>query len=339
MSDLLMPGAVDWRSRTSHRGNDNMVGGPARATHHITDDQLHSDSTRAATLEGVAQYLINVGYEPTVVIDPLTGEAIQLLDATDSGYALEHPAGGPQTNRMGTVNIQVEWLFTPGTVWQGKRYAQVTDTAMLGLDRFVAWCSSWGVPVVAPLAPGDRNASVWAAVAGHYGHFNAPLNSHVDPISPIAAILAKLQAAPPKEAFVPGTHVLTFAHSGLVLDVGGRSTDNGAALVQWPLTGGENQLVRFEDAGNGFVYVVFEHSKKVLDHDANADVLHQIEKMPGNPNQHWQLVVSVGNVVNLRSRVDRKVLDVPGADPTPGVRVNTWPANGGSNQLITITSL
>lgn len=180
-----------------NRHNNNMAGGPPMATHHITADTLHGDGTRAATLDGVSQYLINMGYEPHVVIDPFTGLARQLLSPLDSGYALEHPAGQPETNRQGDVNIQVEWLFTPGTVYNGRRYAQLADTPMLGLDAFLAWCDSWGVSRAGPyMAPGDRDPGRWRA-GGHRGHYNAPANSHVDPISPIPAILEKASKPTP----------------------------------------------------------------------------------------------------------------------------------------------
>lgn len=192
----LLAGAVYMARRWSL----NMVGGPPKATHHITADQLASDGSRLISLDGVSRYLLDVGYEPHVVIDPFTGEMRQLLEASSSGWALEHPEGGPQTNRQGVVNLQVEWFFTPGTLWEGRRYATLTDTPMLGLGAFLVWCDSWGVPRTAPLAPGDRNATRWAQ-GGHFGHYNAPLNSHVDPIVPIAAILG--HTTPPARKDLP----------------------------------------------------------------------------------------------------------------------------------------
>lgn len=191
--DLRMPTKGDYQYIAA-RANRNMLGGPPKATHHITADALHDDGKRVITLAGVSNYLVNKGYEPHVVIDPFTGATFQLLDALSSGYALEN--NGIATNRQGSVNLQVEWFFTPGTVWNGKRYAQLTDTPMLGLSDFLPWCDSWGIPRIAPLRPGDRNQYTWRDVAGHFGHFNAPLNSHVDPIVDVADILLKVPATP-----------------------------------------------------------------------------------------------------------------------------------------------
>lgn len=207
---MVMPGAKN----LTRRGNANMVGGPAMMTHHITDDALHADGSRIITLGGVSRYLLDVGYEPHVVLDPFTGEARQLLEATSSGYALEHPAGMPQTNRQGVVNLQVEWFFTPGTVYGGFRFATLTDTPMVGLDRLMEWADSWGIPRVARSAPGDRHAGRWAS-GGHFGHFNAPGNSHMDPLVPIADILgaAALPAPTPLPTDPKDLRMLDFMYT------------------------------------------------------------------------------------------------------------------------------
>jgi len=130
-------------------------------------------------------------YQPTLTWDPVTGEIIELLPADVGGAALEHPGGTSSTNNHGDVHIQVEAYFTPGVVRGGVRYATLLDTPLAGLDRILAWTDGWGIPRVAPLAPGARNESVWRGTAGHYGHFNTPSNTHFDPIVAIGDLLAK----------------------------------------------------------------------------------------------------------------------------------------------------
>lgn len=162
-------------------------------------------------------------------------------------------------------------------------------------------------------------------------------------VADLAALAGGSVTPPGGGAFVPGTHVLTFLHSGFVLDVGGASQDDGAQIVQWPLNGQKNQLVRLEDAGDGHHYVVFEHSGKVLDHDPGADVLHQWTKIDGNPNQLWRIdpasAIPNGVAISLISAADGKAVDLPAFDPTPGERVSTWEPNGGPNQLLAVTTL
>lgn len=187
MPDRFLPGA---EVRQVHPGW-TMAGGPPRATWHITDDALTNTGEPAISASGVADYLNNVGYQPTIVWDPVTGQVIQLLPADVGGSALE--GGPPETNKMGTVNIQVEAYFTPNETRFGVRYAQLTDTPCTGLDAILRWMDSWGIPRVAPLAPGNRNPIIWASVAGHYGHYNVPNNSHVDPIVAIPDLLNKVK--------------------------------------------------------------------------------------------------------------------------------------------------
>ena len=50
-----------------------------------------------------------------------------------------------------------------------------------------------------------------------------------------------------------------------MLDVTGRSTADGAAVVQYRDTGGTNQQWLLVDAGNGYVRLVNRNSGKVLD--------------------------------------------------------------------------
>lgn len=166
-----------------------MVGGVAKVTHHITWDSLNSDGTRRVTTSGIADYLNRMGYQPHFVIDPMDGQTIQLALGSEAGAALAHPGGAPETNRSGSCNLQIEWLFTPGTVWNGRRYDSLLDTPMMGLDAFLDFAAGWGVPLVS--AENGRDLYTWQNVAGHYGHQNVPYNDHTDPQCSIQGILDK----------------------------------------------------------------------------------------------------------------------------------------------------
>lgn len=325
-----MPGATN----VARRQNRNMVGGPAKATHHITDDRLKADGTRAATLDGVTNYLLEKGYEPQVIIDPFTGDRRAMLDAESSGYALQNQ--GVQTNRAGTVNLQVEWFFTPGTVYGGVRYAQLADTPMLGLAEFVAWAKSWGVPAVPAMAPNDRDPRRWTAAAGHVGHFNAPGNSHVDPISSLADIFRKLIKEVPMDQ-VPQV-VLVPAHSDYVLDVEWASKDNGARIMQYGLNANANQRWIIEDLGAAEWRIRSAGSGRVLDVVGagveNGSGIQQWD-WHGGANQRWKIEV-VGNhrrFVTAQRTARPMVLDIAGVSTEKGAVLQLWELLDGPNQL------
>jgi hypothetical protein len=155
------------------------AGGPPRTIWHYTADRLNDDGTRAGTFEGVRDYLVRKQFEPHLLGDPFTGRFAQFLPFNSYARAAVHQ-GDPETNRMGTACIQIEWFFTPGTVYDGKRYAKLSDTPLKGLDVFLSACASWGIP---PVYRGGHNRDVktWETETGHYGHHDVPENDHTDP--------------------------------------------------------------------------------------------------------------------------------------------------------------
>lgn len=166
---LWLPGAQ--RLASSHTG-ETMLGGPARVVWHRTVGQ---------DFAGNAAYLAQEGYEPHLLWDPTTGEIGQFLPANVSGYALEHPSGTTQTNREGSVCIQIE-VADHGQSWD------ITSTPMKGWPSIRAWLALLGVPEVWPVgAPPPLNSrqecptDVWLTRAGHYSHSQVPNNHHTDP--------------------------------------------------------------------------------------------------------------------------------------------------------------
>lgn len=166
---LWLPGAQ--RLATSHAG-EQMLGGPARAVWHRTVGQ---------DFAGNANYLRQEGYEPHLLWDPTTGQIGQFLPANVSGYALEHPSGTTQTNREGSVCIQIE-VADHGQTWD------ITSTPMKGWNSIRAWLALLGVPEVWPVGPPPPLNSrqecpldVWLNRAGHYSHSQVPNNHHTDP--------------------------------------------------------------------------------------------------------------------------------------------------------------
>lgn len=186
MPDPWMPSAE--RHPTGNGGTMDGMGGP-RATHHITWDRNASASAPAdlVPFTNLVGYFSGggAGSAPHLLADPFTGRIAQFIPANQSARALVNASGGVETNRHGTANIQIEWLFFPHCRVGGKVYATLADTPMAGLDRVMAWLRSWGVPDVWPMGSpswsGNRNANTWNTRAGHYGHSQVPENDHTDP--------------------------------------------------------------------------------------------------------------------------------------------------------------
>jgi hypothetical protein len=181
MSDLWIPGA-------EHKPENNggsMAGGAPRAVWHITWDALGAGGKQPA-FDNIANYLKNVDFCPHVMWDPWTGRIVQFYPANQSARALANTSGGVETNRMGSVCLQVEVFFTPGAVRNGKKYMTVAETPCVGLDKLMAWMRGWKIPGTWPggwpaWSGNSRNATTWKGKAGHYGHCHVPENDHTDP--------------------------------------------------------------------------------------------------------------------------------------------------------------
>ncbi len=213
MGDLWLAGS---EHRQVHDGW-NMDGGRVAVLHHITYDELNPDGTRRVSTSGLANYLNDKGYQPHVVIDPFTGEAISLLPADVGGSAIR------ANNHSGSILYQIEWVFTPGTVYNGVRYDSLPDTPMLGLDRVMALAASWGIPPVVPLPRNDRNADVFLNQDGHYGHCNAPVpDDHSDPECDVRGIVNKAVQPPVPEVRKDEDVALIWHKGGVYLISGGK---------------------------------------------------------------------------------------------------------------------
>jgi hypothetical protein len=143
-----------------------------------------------------------------------------------------------------------------------------------------------------------------------------------------------------------GSRHLTAANSGLLMDVSGGSTADGAAVIQWTATGGGNQtwtLTRV--TGNVYTLTGTGSAKclEVPDNSTAQGTRLDIWTCNGGANQQWALTAtgsytSAGSasytLVNVNSGL---VADVVGGATTTGASIEQWPANGGSNQTWTVS--
>ncbi|MCH7231794.1 RICIN domain-containing protein [Glycomyces sp. L485] len=136
-------------------------------------------------------------------------------------------------------------------------------------------------------------------------------------------------------AFETGTwYYLEARHSGLVLDVNQKSTEEGATLLQWSHNGGPNQQFRFIAADDGYHTIQIRHSSLVVDVygkslDNGADIVQWGDN--GGPNQQWQ-IVDDGTYLSFVNRNSGKALDVWEKSAAEGARLSQYDSNGGTNQ-------
>ncbi|WP_460539132.1 RICIN domain-containing protein [Glycomyces halotolerans] len=129
-------------------------------------------------------------------------------------------------------------------------------------------------------------------------------------------------------------YVLPSRHSGLVLDIDGISSADGAGLIQWNRLDGENQQFRFLDSGNGYYRIQARHSGKVLglrDQSTadGADVVQETDT--GAADQQWT-VQENGAYASFVNRHSGKALDVWEWSTEPGGRISQYDPTGGTNQ-------
>lgn len=169
-----LPGA---RVIKATQDGGSMLGGHPRVVWHTTENDPHTTSAVE-----IANFLNREGYQVHLVWNPETGEIVQMIPANRAGRGLQNLAGGTETNRQGTVCIQIEVV--------GRATSPFTNDPCVGLDKIVRWLrkhniqDKWpaGKSIAYPASYGDnghRTLKAWLA-GGHYGHENVPENVHGD---------------------------------------------------------------------------------------------------------------------------------------------------------------
>mgnify|MGYP001236403960 CR=1 FL=1 len=132
-----------------------------------------------------------------------------------------------------------------------------------------------------------------------------------------------------------GRYVITNQLSGKALDVAGRSTDDGANIIQWTYGGNSNQQWDVTNLGNGYYSIRAAHSGKSIDvfewnSNDGADA-RQWAWLNGN-NQHWAIDNIGNNTYVITSRFSSKALEVFEFNTADGGDIRLWTYWGGTSQ-------
>jgi cytochrome c len=139
------------------------------------------------------------------------------------------------------------------------------------------------------------------------------------------------------------TWTVAAVHSGKFVDVSGASTADGAQVVQWAATGGNNQKWQAVDAGSGTVYLKAVHSGRCLDvtngSTAEGAFLQQLACTNGNQQKFQVTATATSGVYTVKSVASGLCIDVNGGATTDGARLLQWSCHGGTNQQWRFTAV
>ena len=155
--------------------------------------------------------------------------------------------------------------------------------------------------------------------------------------------LTSLAAGPAQAADIDtgAYYVLRNHHSGMVADVTGGSTENGAEIVQWDRTDRPWQQFRFVPAGDGYYRIVNRNSGKAIDvwersTEDGAEIRQYTDQ--GGANQQW-LPVDTGGGVSFVNRNSGKALEVWDWSTEAGGRLSQFEHHGGAAQVWTLVEV
>lgn len=167
---------------------------------------LHS--TEGSTIEGaVGAYTKNNSW-PHLTVDCRQRRVVQHLPLDVAARSLRNLSGGEETNRDGTILVQVElvgFATNPATIgtaadleWFGREVvAPICGLTSVPATTGVAWLA---YPASYGASPVRLSGSAWDGYSGVLGHMHAPENLHGDPGAiDINRILAAARGATQEE--------------------------------------------------------------------------------------------------------------------------------------------
>jgi alpha-L-fucosidase len=131
-----------------------------------------------------------------------------------------------------------------------------------------------------------------------------------------------------------GTFRLVNRKSGKVMDISGASSADGAAVIQWPSTGGTNQQWKLLPNTDGSYRLANVGSGKVLDSPGCSAKGAGLDRSSDTDasNQWWKLVPATSGYYRLVNVGNGWCADIKDASTADGATVIQWPNTGGTNQ-------
>ena len=146
------------------------------------------------------------------------------------------------------------------------------------------------------------------------------------------------QHLPPPTLNLSGTYEIKNVGSGLALNVYGGSTTNGAEVIQYPYSNGQNNsLWTFVPTSGGYYQIRNVNSGLVLNVSGasgiNGALIFQWSAQSMIPgNDQWMPVQNQDGTFSFYNLLSKQALDVPGASTASGVQLDQWFGNGTAAQ-------
>ena len=159
-------------------GGSMLGGGPPRGVLHTTEKYGYTPST---------DNYYGHRNPPHITLDVNSGKMYQHYPFNVAARSLKNLKGGVQTNRQGSVNVQVE------IAWKAAEIRKLPDSAMDQLREFLLWCrDELGIPFETTRrfvgsegygfsTPYRMTAGEWIAYTGWCGHQHVDENNHWNP--------------------------------------------------------------------------------------------------------------------------------------------------------------
>jgi hypothetical protein len=169
---------------------EHMPGNSAGAMNGDGSRKLLLHSTEGTNIEGAfGAYRKNNSW-PTFTVDCRKRRVVRHLPDTIAARSLRNLSGGIETNRDGTILIQIELMGFAGSP---ESIGDRDDLVWLGTEVVGPLCRRNAIPIATSVrwapypasygtnAPQRLSASAWDSYSGVLGHQHAPENTHGDP--------------------------------------------------------------------------------------------------------------------------------------------------------------
>ena len=189
-----------------------------------------------------------------------------------------------------------------------------------------------GLWATAPYLHDGSAATLEAAVAAHL-----PNTVPAADLPNLAAYLRSLDDSDPAptQPLPNGVYRLVAQHSGQTLNIGGISVAPGAAAIQWPWLGGDNERWRLVRQLDGSVTFTAQHSGQLLEvAGCSAADGARVQQQPANGTacQRWRLQPVADGSFNVVNAASGKLLNIGGASQSAGAAAIQWPLSNASNE-------
>lgn len=140
-------------------------------------------TTEGGSYESVIDTLTERKVEPHFLLDPVHHRVFQFISLDQYARALEHPAGTPETNRGGAIQVEILGHAGQAPKWSDEFLKTLASLALVIEHRKGVQRISSKVFRGHPGPLGRVKPENWVGAHGHFGHQHAPdqPGGHWDP--------------------------------------------------------------------------------------------------------------------------------------------------------------